>query len=328
MTRVVCFGEALIDFLNTGRKQVERLETNDFRQFPGGAPANVAVAVAKLGGDAWFAGQVGNDQFGEFLLHSLRTYDVHTDFVSMHPEAKTALAFVFLDDDGDRSFSFRRERTADMVFREEQISDDWYKAGDLFHFCSNTLTTPEIARVTETSVRRARAAGSIVSFDVNLRHNLWANGEAERGAVNSLLAICDIVKFSREELDYLSDGQGAEWIGERLDEGTSLVLVTDGPAPVFYYGSGFEGDVVPSTQDVVDTTAAGDGFMGSLLFGLSRLGDARAAIEDHETVRLLTEFATECGAFTVTSAGAFPSLPRFEDVSRYWRLQRADNEFS
>ena len=91
MTRVVCFGEALIDFLNTGRKQVERLETNDFRQFPGGAPANVAVAVAKLGGDAWFAGQVGNDQFGEFLLHSLRTYDVHTDFT---PAPKWELEFV------------------------------------------------------------------------------------------------------------------------------------------------------------------------------------------------------------------------------------------
>jgi len=321
MTRVVCFGEALIDFLNTGREQVEKLEMNDFRQFPGGAPANVAVAVAKLGGDAWFAGQVGNDQFGKFLLHSLQTYNVRTDFVAVHPEAKTPLAFVFLDEAGERSFSFRRERTADMVFHEKQIDDDWFGAGDLFHFCSNTLTTPEIAQVTETSVRRARAAGSIVSFDVNLRHNLWAKGEAERDAVNRLLALCDIVKFSREELDFLADGQGSDWIGKRLDEGTLLILVTDGPAPVLYYGHGFEGKVVTSAQGVVDTTAAGDGFMGGLLFGLSRLGDVRAAIEDDETVRALTDFATECGAFVVTSAGAFPSLPRFEDVCGHWRFR-------
>jgi len=322
MTRVVCFGEALIDFLNTGRERVENLETNVFRQFPGGAPANVAVAVAKLGGDAWFAGQVGNDQFGEFLVHSLQTYNVHTDFVSVHPEAKTALAFVFLDDAGDRSFSFHRERTADTLIQEDQINDDWYGPGDLFHFCSNTLTTPEIAQVTESGVRRGRAAGSIVSFDVNLRHNLWAAGKAERDAVNRLLALCDIVKFSREELDYLSAGQGSDWIAKRLDEGTALVLVTDGSSPVSYYGRCFQGDVVPSTRNVVDTTAAGDGFMGGLLFGLSSFGDVRAAIEDHEVLRSLTEFATECGAFTVTSAGAFPSLPRFEDVSRYWRIRK------
>ncbi len=125
------------------------LQLADFRQFPGGAPANVAVAVARLGGQAKFAGQVGDDPFGQFLEEALLHYGVGTTFLHKHPSAHTTLAFVFLDADGDRSFSFYRDRTADVLFSAEQVSDQWFVDHPILHVCSNTLTNQDIASVTE-----------------------------------------------------------------------------------------------------------------------------------------------------------------------------------
>lgn len=318
--RVVCFGEALVDFLNTGQEQVEGLVLQDFRRFPGGAPANAAVAVAKLGGDAWFAGQVGADEFGRFIESSLKQYGVNTRFLSINPIADTALAFVSLDDDGERSFTFRRSGTADLVFGADQIDDGWFGSGDIFHFCSNTLTTPEIAKVTESVVTQARQRGSLVSFDVNLRHNLWRSGKADRETVNRLLVGCDIAKLSRDELMFLSDRQASSFVRQLLHKGVALVLVTDGANTVRYYGADYSGRVEPRSGNVVDTTAAGDGFTGAMLFGLSQLGNARAILPDEEVVGKLARFATACGTHVVRTAGAFPSLPVFSDVARHWEF--------
>jgi fructokinase len=126
MRQVVCFGEALIDFLHTGAQIQHDLSLNTYTQFPGGAPANAAVAVAKLGGTAAFSGQVGDDPFGQFIVQALNLYHVDTSFVTVHPTAKTALAFVFLDDTGERRFSFHRHQTADVVLNESQVKPEWF----------------------------------------------------------------------------------------------------------------------------------------------------------------------------------------------------------
>ena len=168
MKRVLCFGEALIDFLNTGQQHEGDLSLNAFTQYPGGAPANAAVAVAKLGGDAAFAGQVGDDQFGHFLIDALRLY-------------------------GERSFSFRRDGTADIVMTREQVGTDWFRDQPVVHFCSNTLTDAHIADVTRYVVAQARQRGSVVSFDVNLRHKLWPADKVDAGVVNELVHAADVV---------------------------------------------------------------------------------------------------------------------------------------
>ncbi len=206
MRPVLCFGEVLIDFLNTSRNQEGELALNSFTQYPGGAPANVAVAVSRLGGESRFAGQVGADPFGEFLLNALELYGVDTTFTATHAEAKTALAFVFLDDAGERSFSFRRDGTADVVMQPEQVVDAWFERQPIVHLCSNTLTDSSIARVTREVVRRSSQRAALVSFDVNLRHNLWPAGQADPDTVNELVLNADLVKFAREEFDFLSQG--------------------------------------------------------------------------------------------------------------------------
>ena len=320
MKRVVCFGEALIDFLNTGKQQEGDLALNRFTQFPGGAPANAAVAVAKLGGSAAFAGQVGDDPFGHFLLESLKRYGVDTSLVSVDPDAPTALAFVFLDERGERSFSFRRDRTADIAIRKEQVTLDWFRAEPLLHFCSNTLTDEHIAGVTGHVVTQAREHEAIVSFDVNLRHSLWSAGRADPTLVNDMVGRSDIVKFSSEELDYLCAGDRDGYLAGEFDNGMLAALITDGPSEIQVRTPDGSASVTPPSVEAIDTTGGGDAFIGAILYGLSLQDDITDRLGDIAWLERLVLSAAHCGALAVTRKGAFPSFPRLDDVAEHWDL--------
>lgn len=318
MKPVVCFGEALIDFLLTEKTEDGPLSLPNFRQYPGGAPANAAVAVAKLGGDARFAGQVGADGFGKFLIDALNKYGVDTRFLTVHPTARTPLAFVTLDDSGERSFSFHRHETSDIVFSRNQIRSEWFANRPIFHFCSNTLTDTKLARVTGSAVESAVGADALVSFDVNLRHSLWAGNQADRQAVNEFVFSAHVLKFAAEELEYLADRDQTAYLRRCLNSGARLILVTDGPNPVRYITSEHDGYVDSPSVKAVDTTAAGDAFSGAILYGLSRATEYSAVTSGREHLEALVEFAVQCSSLTVTRSGAFPSLPVFNEVRRHW----------
>ena len=318
MKPLLCFGEALIDFLHTGSVQVDGLNLPYFRQFPGGAPANVAVAFSRLGGSAVFAGQVGSDVFGRFLEDSLTHYAVDTRFLHKHPTAHTALAFVTLDDDGDRSFEFYRDRTADVLFSVEQISDDWFVDNPMFHVCSNTLTTAEIAAVTRHTLERADQAGCAISFDANLRPGLWPGGKVDRATCDAVARTAGVIKFAREEFEFLGVGANERYAEELLAGATRLIVVTDGGGPVEFFTRQGRGTVETPSVDVVDTTAAGDAFTAGILRGLCAASDLENVANDLPSVELLLGFAIRCGSLTTTRAGAFPSLPMFEEVADYW----------
>jgi fructokinase len=314
MKSVICFGEALIDFLNIGQHQDQPLMLNEFRQYPGGAPANAAVAIAKLGGKSLFAGQVGQDAFGDFLKQALINYQVDVSLVSQHPSAKTALAFVMLDEQGERSFSFYRDQTADVLFKPDQVSAEWFSANSIFHFCSNTLTDQHIAQTTQYAISCALEKKALVSFDVNLRHNLWGQGRADIARVNKFARQADILKYSLDELHYLADGNTHEYIRELIDNGVSLILVTDGAKTIKFYSAMEQGEVTPPSVTAVDTTAGGDAFIGGFLFGLSIQADPIALLSQSQPLVQLIEFASACGAYAVNKQGAFPALPRLQDL--------------
>lgn len=320
MKTVVCFGEALIDFLNTGKHEDGKLQLNQFTQFPGGAPANAAVAVAKLGGKSKFMGQVGNDLFGDFLIESLEGYDVDTSLTYQHASAPTALAYVFLDKFGERSFDFRRDNTADLLFSTKQIRSNTFRANSILHFCSNTLTEEDIGNVTHHIVRLASQCNSLVSFDVNLRHLLWKGKKVERETVNELVANSHLVKFSKEELEFLSGGEIQSYLSSCFSKQTKLVLVTDGSYPISIVSSKQSIKVQAPSVEVVDTTGGGDGFIGAVLFGLSQQKAPHEALSDLKMMKKIVEFASYCGAHTVSKSGAFPALPTFNDVKKYWRF--------
>ena len=308
LAKVMSFGEALIDFLaqNTG---VDDVQT--FAKYPGGAPANVAVAVAKLGGNSHFVGQVGNDSFGHFLKDSLNEYGVNTNALLMTSAAKTALAFVSLDETGERSFEFYRNPSADMLFRPEDFLSEWfYTSKGVFHTCSNTLTDESISQATTVGVRLAKMAGWIVSADVNLRTNLWPESGVDIERVIDWFQMADVVKASMEELEELSTDPMA-LIHASLEKGVSLFVLTDGANAVrYFHKNGTTGEVITPKVSVQDTTAAGDAFVGGLLFCLSEIaGETSVALMTKEELQKAVSFAVACGAIAVTKLGAYPSLP-------------------
>ncbi len=314
MREVLCFGELLIDFLCTSCPIEGLLRTNQFTQFPGGAPANAAVAVAKLGGEASFLGQIGNDRFGLFLLNALKTYGVKTDMTLIHPTAKTALAFIFLDEKGERQFSFRRDETADLLIEKTQIRKDYFLQRPIVHFCSNTLTEKEIADVTIHLVNLATKKKTLISFDVNLRHQLWKSGAADIDLVNSLVRKSHLVKFSKEEFLFLARNDEQAYVSGCVSAGVKALIVTDGPRTVTIYSHEGTATKDPPSVEAIDTTGGGDAFMGAVLYKLSQQSNPYNYCHDLSKLVKLVDFAARCGAIAVTRQGAFPAFPTQQDL--------------
>ena len=319
MHSILCFGEALIDFHAEGRDP--HGYPRAFVPFAGGAPANVAVAVAKLGGVARFAGMLGTDLFGDLLLDSLQHAGVDTRDVARTGEANTALAFVALDAHGERSFSFYRPPSADLLFRPEHFRADAFADTAVFHVCSNSMTEPAAAETTREGMRRAHAAGALVSFDLNLRPALWPLDVDARPRVWPALKLADLVKLSAEEFAWLAvDGEAA--VLERLWQGhTRLLVVTDGPNPLRWFHPDAEGELPAYRVPAVDSTAAGDAFVGGLLQQLAGQEIGAAGLDNlvsmlprlHATLR----HAAAAGALAVTRQGSFASLPTTDEVHAF-----------
>ena len=314
--KIICFGEALIDFL--AGPQVAG-ETRTFRQFAGGAPANAAVAVAKLGGSCEFVGMLGNDMFGDFLLDSLQAAGAGVQHVKRTSLANTALAFVSLDASGERSFSFYRPPSADLLFRRDDFDPGCFTGAGILPVCSNSLTDADIAAATLAGMSLAREAGALTSLDLNLRPGLWPDGAPGLAVLWQALAAADLVKLAREELEYLKqDRHTDEEIVERLLRDSRLVLITDGAAAMRWHVRGGSGELATMSVKSIDTTAAGDAFIGGLLSQLQQAGvDARgfdAFLEDRTELERCLRYASACGALAVTRHGAFAALPTHEEA--------------
>ncbi|WP_425504812.1 carbohydrate kinase family protein [Pseudoxanthomonas helianthi] len=325
MSKIVCFGEALIDLL--AQPPATPDAPRAFLQYAGGAPANVAVAAARLGADTHFAGMLGEDMFGDFLFDSFTAMGVATDCIVRTDEAKTALAFVALDADGERSFSFYRPPAADLLFRAEHFHPACFDRAGVFHVCSNSLTDEAVAEATLHGMARAREAGAVVSLDLNLRPALWPHGVDPSPRLWQALERADLVKLSREELEYLAGPLGGE--GEVLSRlfaaQAQCVVVTDGAAPVRWFTRESKGQVTGFRVDALDTTAAGDAFVGGLLVRLGeRGGDGRGFAgfcRDRAAIEDAIRFGAAVGALAVTRKGAFAAMPNHDEVQRLLQEQ-------
>ncbi|HET8552492.1 MAG TPA: carbohydrate kinase [Gammaproteobacteria bacterium] len=317
MPDIVCFGEALIDF--HAEAPLEPGAPVHFVQYAGGAPANVAVAVAKLGGPAAYVGMLGRDLFADFLLQSFDEAGVETRYIARTDEANTGLAFVSLDDDGERRFSFYRPPAADLLFRPTHFRGDCFNAAKIFHACSNSLTEAAIAETTLEGMRRARAAGALVSFDLNLRPALWPAAVDPRPRIAAALAEADVVKLCGAELAFLAKSAGSE--AAVLDElwrgRAELVLITDGAAPIRYFTRNGNGETPTIAIQAINTNAAGDAFIGGFLYCLEKRNIDRAALPSFAAggeLETMLRFAAACGAFAVTRHGAFTAMPTLDQV--------------
>ncbi len=324
MRPILCFGEALIDF------HPEGMDAHGFSRafvpYAGGGQANVAVGVARLGGDARFVGMLGTDRFGDFLVDQLQRAGVDTRHARRTDEAPTALAFVQLDEHGERSFEFYRPPSADMLFRSAHFDEHAFARGALLHACSLSMSEAELAEATREGMRRARAAGGLVSFDLNLRPARWTCVDDPRPVMWSGLELADIVKLSAEELDYLAL-DGVDAFLERLWSGHArLLVVTDGEAPLRWFMRDVEGDMPVYGVDVLDSTAAGDAFVAGLLCRIAAQDVGPDRFDDwlmdmprlHATLR----YAAACGALAATRRGSFAAMPDAREVATFMETNR------
>lgn len=313
MTPVIAFGEALVDMLSSRLGDDTGQET--FTPYAGGAPANVAVACARLNVPSQFLGMVGDDTFGHFLISELKSHGVDTQGVVLTKEARTALAFVSRDSSGERTFDFYRPPAADLLYRLEHLPHGVFEQPAIVHLCSNSLTDPEIADTTLAIAAMAKRAGCLVSVDANLRHNLWTEGSADLWLVTELLDSADLVKVSLDELDYLRGGHSQEaWLSQRLAAGVKVILITDGPNKVVLKGVGLDHTITPPQVTAVDTTAGGDAFIGGLLAELSQHGIDENWYQDSDFLTRAVDIACRCGAHAVTRPGAYAALPTHSDI--------------
>ena len=322
---VVCFGEALVDLL--AQAPTNRAAPPTFTAYAGGAPANVAVAVARLGGAARFVGMLGEDLFGELLARGLQRAGVDISCTRRTRQAKTALAFVALDEHGERSFSFYRPPAADLLFRAEDFAPHAFADAALFHVCSNSLTEAPIAAATLAGVHAARAAGALISVDVNLRPSLWGAGVDPAPRVWQLLLEAELVKLDQAELEFLArTSGGAQAALARLFAARAqVVVVTAGAAPFRWLaragaagGGTTDGTLRTFAVSAVDTTAAGDAFVGGWLRALSAAGVRRDTLREWLTPPRQLEhalrYAAACGALATTRRGAFAAMPAAAEV--------------
>ncbi|XP_078433807.1 putative fructokinase-4 [Wolffia australiana] len=304
---VVSFGEMLIDFVPTV-SGVSLAEAPGFLKAPGGAPANVAIAVSRLGGRSAFVGKLGDDEFGHMLAGILRENGVDGDGICFDAGARTALAFVTLRSDGEREFMFFRNPSADMLLTESELDLDLIRKAEIFHYGSISLISEPCRSAHLKAMEIAKGAGALLSYDPNLRLALWPSPEEARARIMSIWNKADIIKVSDVELQFLTgnDSVDDEVALSLWHPSLTLLLVTLGEKGCKYYTKDFRGTVESVTVKAVDTTGAGDAFIGSVLCKIA--GDP-SALQNESKLREVLRFANACGAITTTKRGAIPALP-------------------
>lgn len=314
--QLTTIGEVLIDLTQTG---VDSRGIPSYVANPGGAPANVAVAAARLGAKAAFIGCVGADSFGAQLRNTLEYSGVDVRGLTMHPHAPTTLAVVSGDGSGERSFSFYRKSGADTCLSSEHVPQTLLEATAILHFGSVSLTDEPACTTVMEAVRRAGAAGALITYDPNYRAALWPDEETARARIRVPLEHVDVLKISDEETELLTGERDPAKASRLLmRKGIRLVLVTLGARGVYYRYGYTEGVVDGFKVTVVDTNGAGDTFFGAVLARLSARDGILRRMSERE-LREILRFANCAAAITTSRPGAISAMPTLDEVQTMLR---------
>lgn len=310
---ITTFGEILIDFTWQG---INESGQTIFAQNPGGAPANVAVAAARLGAHTAFLGKAGEDMHGQFLKSVLENEDVDVDGLVLDKHYFTTLAFVNVDGAGERTFSFARKPGADTQIQKEEIDVDILDNTEIFHVGSLSLTSEPARGTTFYAVKRAKGKGSIISYDPNYRASLWESEETARKHMRSMIPYADVMKISDEEAGLLTDCENVEEAAEALyQQGVKVAAVTLGRDGVYIYCKEGGKRVPGFSSSVVDTNGAGDSFWGGFLYQISHTGKRPEEITLEE-LEEYARFGNAVASLCVEGKGAIPAMPYMGDVEK------------
>lgn len=310
---IVAIGEVLIDLTQTG---TDGAGVPQYAANPGGAPANLAVAAARLGASTALISKVGKDAFGRYLRSVLEENRVDVSALAVDEEQHTTMAVVSVDENGERDFTFYRDPGADSMLLKDEIPLGLLKEARFLHFGSVSLTREPARTTTLCAAETARALGAVVTYDPNYRANLWPDEATAVRRMRKPLDMVDILKISDEELPLMADTRDPEAGTAALAEhGIRLILVTLGPNGVFYRFGDKTGTVPGVPCTVGDTNGAGDTFFGAFLSRLSRLDGFDCLTEDN--LREMLAFANRAASITTSRRGAIPAMPTLEDMQTH-----------
>lgn len=321
MKKVYSIGEALIDFIPSVTDS-DLKDVPSFRRVMGGAPANVAMTVSKLGGKSHFISKLGQDAFGDHITEQLETYGVDTRYVFKTAEANTGLAFVSLKKDGQRDFSFYRKPSADMLLSKDEVADIPFESGDILHFCSVDLIEAPVKYAHKQVIEDAVKHGAVISFDPNVRLPLWPDEASCRDTIQAFIPLADIVKVSDEELTFITGIEDEEAALQSLFQGrVNRVIYTKGKKGAMLLTKDFTVSHGGFKVEAIDTTGAGDAFIGSFIHQLTKR-DTQDVLTEEDYRKMLT-FSNAFAALTTTKHGAVESLPSIDDTHVF--IDKMDN---
>ncbi|NMG20256.1 carbohydrate kinase family protein [Brasilonema bromeliae] len=315
--RVLCLGEILFDRLadQLGRK-LEEVES--WTAYPGGAPANVACALVKLGTPVAFIGTLGEDAPGHELVELLEKIGVDTTGVQRHPTAPTRQVNVVRSLEGDRTFAgfkdYETTEFADTRLKADQIPQELFQAADFLALGTLGLAYPESGQAIHRALQMAEQYDVKILLDVNWRPVFWTNPDIAPQKIQELFKHIDFIKLSKEEAEWLFDTADPGAITYRLDT-VEGVLVTDGENGCAYCLGENEGKLPAFSLPVVDTTGAGDSFVAGFIHQL--LTHGIQSLNDSETARRIVTYASATGALTTMKPGAIASQPTADEVEAF-----------
>lgn len=315
---LAAIGEALIDFI-PDKSGCAFGNVTAFSPKVGGAPANVCAAFSHLGGKSRLLTQLGDDPFGHKIIHELEAVGVDIGCISLTDKANTALAFVSLAENGDRTFSFYRKPSADMLYEQESVKEEYFDDVFALHFCSVDIGNFPMKQAHKRAIEIMRQRGGIVSFDPNLRFNLWDSREELQNAVREFIRGSDIVKLSEDELEFVTGEKditmGAHWL---FEQGVKLVLYTCGSKGAYALTNNTLAFAPAYKVKAVDTTGAGDGFTGAFLWTLKYICRERERLTEMTEEQLLEciEFSNKFCAMSVQKKGAIASYPTADEMQK------------
>jgi len=312
MYDVTAIGELLIDFTF---KSADSMGYPTMEAHPGGAIPNLLAAVAKFGGKCAQLGKVGDDAFGKMLLSTLQAANIDISGMAVDPTVFTTLAFVTLDESGDRSFSFARKPGSDTKIVFEELDLSLIDKAKVFHFGTLSLTDEPSRTATQKCIAYAKERGKLITLDPNLRQPLWPSLDAAKEQILWSLHQADVVKISDNEVEFLFGLNPVDGARHILKEfGCKLVFVTCGPEGAVYANQNALGKVPGLTNvKVVDTTGAGDIFGGSAIWKLLRTGKAPETLTGAEMADI-ARFACTAASLSTQKPGGVSSVPDYTEV--------------
>ena len=302
MNKVWVTGDAVVDLIPNSE--------NSYLKCPGGAPANVAVAISRLEGNASFLGRVGDDPLGLFMRKTLQEEGVDVQELELDGQQRTSTVVVDLDDTGERSFTFMVKPSADQFFHHDDIPE--FNSGEWLHFCSIALANEPSRSATLEAARQLKIKGGYVSFDPNLREDVWENADEIQPMILKAIELADVIKFSDEELTFLT---GCNDVYKALETlalpSEKLIVVTQGAKGALVDFSHQQKLLVGRAVNPIDTTGAGDAFVGGMLAKLARqnVWNTWSAIEK------AISWGNTCGALATTQKGAMTALPTLNELN-------------